>query len=438
MSKGTIALTKHSVNHFVIRKRTVSVVILFFFIVAPKFVSVEIVSLMMLLFLAAWILIISPFRIPRGLSFLIGPIGVLMIVGILGSLGNTPYNIVKDIWYVGRPILALLVGYVLMLHIRDFKSLLIIVIIAAAIVSLFHVLQFVNTSALLDESIQDIREEAGRRGSLISVIAILAIAACWRAGIMVLPNNRWFVKLTLILCFMSLVLSFSRTIWLSLLVMSVFVLGLINFKRMKNVLLFTGLAILFTVVVLVTPESERKGPGKTFMGKWANSVQEVIIQDYREEADIIRNWRGYEAFCAFKTYSDGEWFEYFVGKGFGTLIDLGFYMKLGGTEHRHIPILHNGYLYIIVKTGLIGLFVYLFYLVRLIIFGRESRRSGDSQLYIAGNFIVALSVVILMTTWVISGLFNRTILLPAIILLGAFISYARFPAHSISLSGERQ
>ncbi|MGC3977978.1 MAG: hypothetical protein QM751_06935 [Paludibacteraceae bacterium] len=65
---------------------------------------------------------------------------------------------------------------------------------------------------------------------------------------------------------------------------------------------------------------------------------------------------------AIDTYADGNFLELFFGKGLGQLIDLKMYIELAGTDWRYIPVLHNGYAYILVKTGIIGvLFFVIFY-----------------------------------------------------------------------------
>ena len=56
---------------------------------------------------------------------------------------------------------------------------------------------------------------------------------------------------------------------------------------------------------------------------------------------------------------------FIIGKGFGALVDLKFKAPLSSENIRFIPILHNGYSYILFKTGIIGLFLYLIFLISL-------------------------------------------------------------------------
>lgn len=415
-------------SNLTIRKRTVSTLILFLFITAPLVLSAEIISLVMLLFLTFWVLISS--RLPNGLGFLIWPIAVIMIVGMLGAWDKPAYDIVKDVWYVGKAALALTTGYILMFHIKDFKSLFKIVLISAAITSLFHILQFIHNPILLTKSLVDIREEAGQ-GYFICIIAVAIIVACWRTRIVLFPKMRWFVRLTLSLCLLSFILSYSRTLCISLAIMLMVVFDLLSFKKVKkSILVLTGMIVFFAVVVSIISESARGSSTNTFTGKAIHSVQEIIIRDYTDRADITRNWRGYESFRAMETYLDGEWLQYFIGKGFGALVDVGFYLQLGREEHRFIPVLHNGYMYLLVKTGLLGLFMYLFYFTRLIRYGQSHSRSINVDLRLAGRLIVALVLVILATTLVIGGLFNKSSLFPVIIVLGALIAYVRFSGYA--------
>lgn len=308
-----------------------------------------------------------------------------------------------------------------MLHIRDLKSLFRIILISAAICSFYHISKIIIDPSLLNQSINEIRGDAGK-GYFLSVLAIVIIAAAHRSKINI-TKNRWFVRITFVLCMFSLILSFSRTLWVSLLIMGLVIYDLLNLKKLKNIMLLIGIIIFFALLVTMMPESEQVGSKKTFMGKTARSFQETIVKNYKEKKDINSNWRGFEAFKALQTYLAGGVIQYIIGSGFGTLIDLGFYIELGGVTQRYIPYLHNGYMYILVKTGIIGICIYIFYFYKLIRYGKMHALSMNSYIHLAGKLIVAISLVILVTTLVISGFFNKGSFLPIIIILGSLIAY---------------
>ena len=61
------------------------------------------------------------------------------------------------------------------------------------------------------------------------------------------------------------------------------------------------------------------------------------------------------------SYLTGSFLSIIIGKGFGYLLDIGFIQILADIKIRYIPFLHNGYVYILLKTGFIGLFSYLLF-----------------------------------------------------------------------------
>ncbi len=65
-----------------------------------------------------------------------------------------------------------------------------------------------------------------------------------------------------------------------------------------------------------------------FVQKTANTSSEVNVHSYETYEDINRNWRGFEAARAAKTYAGFGDTEKLFGGGFGTMVDLGFAMKL--------------------------------------------------------------------------------------------------------------
>ena len=101
--------------------------------------------------------------------------------------------------------------------------------------------------------------------------------------------------------------------------------------------------------------------------------------------------------------------QYLFGQGFGTLIDLGLYIPLGDEVIRFAPILHNGYMYLLVKTGVIGVLIYLVFLYKLVRIGTQhSVVTFDEERY-TGRIIVGLSCVFFVSTFVVSGLFNKSV-----------------------------
>lgn len=70
------------------------------------------------------------------------------------------------------------------------------------------------------------------------------------------------------------------------------------------------------------------------------------------------NYRSYENIRTVEQLSYNE--SFLFGEGIGSQVDLKQKVYLGDMELRYISILHNGYMTVLLKTGLLGLGIYLF------------------------------------------------------------------------------
>jgi O-antigen ligase len=101
---------------------------------------------------------------------------------------------------------------------------------------------------------------------------------------------------------------------------------------------------------------------------------------------------------------------------------LGYFQLLGTRRFRFIPVLHNGYMYILVKFGAVGLIVYAYFMTRITLYGRRQSRVRSMNLEIAKDFTSALGMILVFTTLVIAGIFNKSTLTVVLLLVGAFVS----------------
>lgn len=408
-------------RRFIVGRKKLASGFLFAAVFAPVILPAEAISGLLFVFTVFYVSA-SGLRFPRKLLYFIAPMLLFILFGLLGLFKNAPYDVFKDVWYAGKSVLALMAGYMLMPVIKDLRGLIKVFLWAATLSALFHLAKFIIDPSLLSASVNELREGAGK-GFFISVLAVSLVAACQHFRLEVF-RRPWTVWLIMALSLTSLAMSFSRTFWLSLAVMLISVYGLLTLRNMKRLMVLFALIALAGILVMTAPESEQTGPNATLRGKMAYSIKEVMVSNYRSMADINQNWRGYESFRAVITYLSGSEVQYATGRGFGTMVDLGIYIRLGGDEKfRFIPTLHNGYMYILVKTGVIGLLIYAYFLLKFLLHGREGEKSEDDELRFASRLVVALTLVLVATTFVIAGFFNKITLHPALVLLGALLYY---------------
>ena len=181
--------------------------------------------------------------------------------------------------------------------------------------------------------------------------------------------------------------------------------------------------LLAGVGYLATAKTGQSGPLQLFAAKVLNSTSEVQVRAYETYADINNNWRGYEAYRASKTFAAFSLPEQIFGGGDGTLVDLGLFMQLSATEvFKFVPILHNGYMYLLVKTGVLGLGLFFFFILQLFYYGRRALRLPDLEARVAGLVLLWTPLVMLATQGVITGIYNKGELIPALFLTGAALA----------------
>jgi O-Antigen ligase len=397
--------------------------LLLLYLVGSSFLPMEIVSIGMLI--TVLFFMVDPFLNQKSLLFPgIGFFALIMLIGLLGFPGNAFYDVAKDAWYVGNAGLTLLFGYMMMRRLKDLVFVLQAFAAAAFIVSIVHIGRFILNPEFLQESFTDIRAQI-TAGYVVTIIGTAVALGDIRFHLGVLSNK--IVSSMLIgLCLLSVFFSFSRTMWVTLLTSVVILLSVFKIKTILRTSIALG-CVMILFFVASGPEQSRISSGEdmTFLGKMLSSLQELKVSEYTDPADINTRWRGFEAYRALQTYASGAPFEFVFGQGFGTNVALGFVMTLAGEEFDSIPVLHNGYLYLLVKTGLAGLAAYLLYLFKTLRIATRLTRHSDSRMVFSGFMLAALVFIVLESTMVISGLLNKSWFYPATVLMGVLLGYAK-------------
>jgi O-antigen ligase len=236
----------------------------------------------------------------------------------------------------------------------------------------------------------------------------------------------WAASFCLMLNSTSLVLSFSRTLALVFVVGALAVCGFFARRVLWRVTLLAVvlLTAVFVVRNVVDPDSIEART--TQIGKFGRVIEEVWITERMSRSQIDDNWRGYEAARALGQWAEGGPPRWLFGEGLGSLVDLGMFQTLTRDRRdavRFIPIFHNGYMTVLVKTGLVGICLYLAFLVRL--YGVRRRAGSDdvaSPTYRLGRLMQACAATLAVSTAVWFGTFHKFDLLPVLLLIGFLLS----------------
>ena len=400
--------------------------IVYVLLFANTFFPVFAVTAIALIYIIIYLLL-SKLRVPKDIWRYCSIPVVLAVIGFSGCFGHDLYDVMKDAWYIVNSALVLLAGYLVMKRVGDIERLLRVLVIAGFIVALYHLGDIASDPTFLfsdSATVGAFRQEVGN-GYLLTCISLLIMMFSNRFGIELFTSRhkKVFVSIMILVTAASTILSLSRTMWGFFIIVAFVMLGQFTLKRAR---IFFYVALILTVLMtLQTFNSGGQAEHNTMLGKIVDSVDEVMLRDYTKASDIHLHWRGYESYMAMQTYLSGGWWNLVFGHGFGKLVDLKIKMLLGGNEFRFVPILHNGFMYILVKTGAAGTALYLMYLFLFYKHGSVIASSKESKDVFVGRMIIAISLVLGFTTFVFLGYFHKSTMVSTMFLLGLLLCYAR-------------
>ncbi|MFG6685354.1 O-antigen ligase family protein [Mariniflexile sp. HNIBRBA6329] len=369
---------------------------------------------------------------------LLNVILVLSMIFILGIVigifhNHTYYDIIRDITHFSKPIIVIITGYLLAQKINSSKFIIKTIIYTASLMAISHLYKifFGDLNAI---SVSEIRRVGGA-DSFIELFALILFFFQKRYNYFKVFNSKTASRFMFLLILISSFLYFSRTMILGFFILYISLMGYTKLteKAIKYITLFL---IIFGVFYsyLFTLELDSESPGiQNLFYKIRNAPAEVFSSpksyNPRDHKEIFDHWRAYEAGMALEQM-EYNILNYVWGKGFGALIDLKFKAPIGGENGlRYIPHLHNGYVYIFFKTGILGLFLYLFMLLSLY-----------RQVYISANndnhtillrLISGTALYFIFTSLVITGIYNLQDI--SVLILGIFLYLARKESNTVTV-----
>jgi hypothetical protein len=352
------------------------------------------------------------------------PFGIIIAIGVGVGVGADRYLVLKDGWYVSNPAVTIAAGYVFWRAKPDLARGLRAFVIGGTIVAAYRLSVFGLHPDLLELDAASIRQAVGT-GNYAPALALTILCAHWRNWRDALRLPTWIGWPLLALCGAGVGMSFSRTM-LAVAAGGVLVsMGFLARRQWIRVGALLLAALIAFGLMRATVDIDSNAAQRSFVGKLARSLDELVVSDYSDFRSININWRGYETSRALQAYANGTPLEWLVGQGFGAQVDLGLFMPLGvgssGERElvRFVPILHNGYAYLLVKGGMIAVLLFLMSLALLLKVASEKADFHDDKRVRAASRIMQASVItIAFTTYVVSGAFNKLDMFPYLLAIG--------------------
>ncbi len=381
---------------------------------------------LLLLALVVWVTSGEPFD--RNLLRVIAPFFLIIAIGLAAGVGAERYLYLKDAWYVSNAAVIISVGYVLFRCMPDLSRGFRAFVIGGTLIAMLHLTKFALNPELLSLSAGELRSEAGT-GYYAPALAITILFAHRRRWREELKLHIWAAWLCFLICSAAVLTSFSRTMLIVVLIGGLASAGL--FARREWLRMGASLAVVMLAIAALhaSVDVDSNEASKSFLGKLARVTEELTVNEYSDLKSINLNWRGYETARALNYYASGKPHELLFGYGFGAQLDIGLFMNLGSGPNgeraavRFIPILHNGYAYLLLKGGAVALLLFSYALLFLYRLGRKRAAGMASDFCTASSRLLqGVAVTLAFTTWVIAGVFNKLDMFPFLLIAGFLLA----------------
>lgn len=343
------------------------------------------------------------------------------IIGVLFGIiyRNDSYNFIKDFLYFSKPIMLIIIGYFIAKKTNNWKFIFKLIILYGFLFAIYHIAKFLWLFKFTNFSISSIRAQNGLDNP-IEIITIILILISYKYPFLNIIKNNFSKKIIIGILAFSFILYFSRTMVVGFFLVLLASLGFtkLNKKGIKYLIIFF-LSLSGLYIYLNTSNINRSSKGfGNFLYKIKIAPEEIFVPkfDLKNHANLWDHWRAYEAYCALEDLNKDKK-DYMFGKGFGALVDLNFNAPLNEEGMRYIPVLHNGYIYLLFKTGIIGLMLYLLFLMYLYLQSYFVIKNKFQMVF--SNILSGISLYFLFTSLIITGLYNTKDVIALI--LGMFL-----------------
>lgn len=340
---------------------------------------------------------------------IISPLILILLIAIVSSFfrDKNLFDFIKDFLYLIKPVLFLLIGYLISQQINDKNSFFKIIIYTATACAVYHIFIFTTYMFQVESfSMNKMRPIIGL-DNFLELFAIALIVANTKYKTLTI---RYLKTITIILA-ISFVLYFSRTMFALVIIMSLAFLGYLRIskKGLRYILIGSvGLVSFYAYLFSTDIPRESESPIDNFLYKMKLAPSEIFIAkksfDIRDHADLWDHWRAYEANKAIDKLNKGGVVAWSFGLGAGSLVDLGFYAPLSDDPKglRYISNIHNGYAFVLYKTGVLGILFYLMFLLGNYLAYKSSKQTKP----FLANMIFGIVLFYMSTSLVITGIYN--------------------------------
>ena len=330
---------------------------------------------------------------------------LILIIALFSSIGNQLqwYLYLKDITYMLKPIMGLLLGYQLFKGIKSkaFSTLIYIGLLIAIIHIVLVIIAFVSGNA---STVAILREHCGYFNDF-EVYTLVFLIFHEKFNIEISNQRRYsFILIMIISSFFYLArTNFIQFIILMVALKGYFTITMKSIKVVVSVLIATVVG--YTIIFNLNPKREGSG-----VEQFLYKIKIAPIEPFKTKIDVTNwkdlndNYRSYENILTIRQVTEKGPLAIISGEGVGSTVNLKQKMWLQSSYMQFIPFLHNSYMTAFLKSGVIGIFLLLFYIYILM----KNRKSKIPLVQNINRLLVGTAVFLIISNWVFLGMYNTS------------------------------
>ncbi len=346
---------------------------------------------------------------------------------------NTIYEVIRDITYLLKPILGMLLGYQLCRSVN--MKVIQTIIYVGFFIALIH-LWIIFYTAVVHKvlNIHELRKYAGYFSDF-EIYSLVLVLFHKKLNVALTRQKFYLLVLTIGL---SSFLYLSRANFIQAVVFYMVLKGFFTLNKRTLIILISFFSVVIIgYTIIYNMNLNRNGKGlEALLYKIKNAPIEAFKAkvDKDDWKDFNDNYRAYENMRTTRVMKNEGFWGMVRGKGLGSDIPLG--QKLytnDGTVLTKVSILHNAFMTVFLKSGFIGVF-FMLYFLRLLLKQRKSKNEYINQLSL---ILFATAIYLFFDNWVLLGLYLKTESKSVVIgFILCFIEYKTREQKTLEMQGQ--
>jgi hypothetical protein len=326
------------------------------------------------------------------------------------------YFVIRDITYLLKPVIGFFLGYQLCK--RNYQNAFKLIVSTGVFIAICHIIVILTAIFVFKAfTVADLRLHSGYFSDyeIYTVVIIL-----FHKHFQLNYSRKKFLILLSIVGF-SAFMYLARTNFIQFVILVLGLKGYLVLNK-KSITIISSILLIavssYFVIVSTNPRRNAEGVEGFFYKIKVAPMEPFKTKINREDyKDFNDNYRSYENIMTIRQVSRDGVLPVLFGKGLGSQIDLKQEVYLGDMKLRFISILHNGFMIVFLKSGLLGIAIYLF----TIFYFFNSVKSETEIIHSINLLFIGTGVFLFISNWVFLGFYNLTE--TKSILIGFLIAY---------------